>query len=54
MASHLAEVIDSQDHKILSLHQERRAWLRSPSLLLSYTFFDSLVLFAIVHINKLN
>lgn len=25
MASHLAEVIDSQDSKIISLYQERRA-----------------------------
>ena len=25
MASHLAEVIDTQDTKILNLHQERRA-----------------------------
>ena len=28
MASHLAEVIDTQDAKILTLHQERRVlWL---------------------------
>ena len=34
MTSHLAEVIDSQDHKLINLHQERKIlWLLLASVI---------------------